>query len=228
MWACCSPRSGGWCGSTGCEARGPSPVSVYKSRVTARTTPAAAPVIDSRLAQSTRTLVSVIRSRTAPSVRPTAEASSRPSAIGIAVCHSTDRLSVRRRVPKATSADSSFLRSRNCSSWETSRLHPISSRTHTAPTNRPVRMEAKRSSRSVADQSAGNTRGPRAAAVLRTRSRASGTEASRPMYARPVIAGRAASGSAFGVIRKPPRSRPLRSWCESTLRMPSGTFQATS
>ena len=33
---------------------------------------------------------------------------------------------MRRRVPKATRADSSFLRSRSCSSWETSRLAPIS------------------------------------------------------------------------------------------------------
>lgn len=106
-----------------------------------RTTPAPMPVIASTLAQSTVTAAPAIFSRTAPSVSPTVDASSRPSAIGIAVCQSTDRLSVRRRVPKATSDDNSFLRSRSCSSWETSRLAPISSRTQVAPTNSPLRME---------------------------------------------------------------------------------------
>ncbi len=100
------------------------------------------PVIDSTLGQSTRTEVSVIRSRTAPRAMPTVAASSRPRPIGIAVCHSTDRLRVRRRVPKATSDDSSLRRSRNCSSCETSRLAPISASTHAAPTDRPVRMVA--------------------------------------------------------------------------------------
>ncbi len=100
------------------------------------------PVIDSTLGQSTRIDVSVIRNRTAPRAMPTVAASSRPSPIGIAVCHSTDRPSVRRRVPKATREDSSLRRSRNCSSCETSRLAPMRARTHAVPTDRPVRMVA--------------------------------------------------------------------------------------
>ncbi len=134
------------------------------------------PVMDSTPVQSTRTGVPVIFSSTVPRVRPTIMDSSRPSTMGIAVCHSTDRLSVRRRVPKATRAESSFLRSRNCSSCETSRLAPISASTHAAPTNRPVRMASKRLVRSVSAQVTVSARRSMPEAVFRTRSCTSGTD----------------------------------------------------
>ncbi len=184
------------------------------------------PDIASTLDQSMRIFAALIFSSTAPSVSPTAVASTRPRATGIAVCHSTDRLSVRRRVPKATSDDSSFLRSRNCSSCDTSRLAPMSISTQAAPMNSPVRIE--RSCRDCSLPASENTSdsGSIRATVFRTYSVASGTAGSSVMYAFWVSPFAACAGSAPEVNSSPSRAYPVGSLRWAADFTPAGTFHA--
>ncbi len=168
--------------------------------------------------------------RPTPSPQPTARAS--PRTTGTAVCHSTDRPSVRRGVPNASRADNSSLRSRSCSTTEMSRPAPIRHSTAIAPawsaartmsnssgSRSPVRVEVSHRGMAV-------RRGSVRAAVLRTYSTASGRSGSR-WTSNSAEGDRSSAGSrAPGVARMLAECREKKLGSVSTVCTVRGTVQA--
>ncbi len=126
-------------------------------------------------------------------------------------------------MPKATSTDSSRLRSRNCSSWETSIEAAISSSTTVAPTWRPVRTLSYMRSRATGFSSTKRIPGSIRYAVLRTYSAMSGTRSSTRICATIVAPGSLLASSAPVVAMIPWWISPIGSLRAVTVGVSAGS-----